>query len=108
MSKRKRGDLVTFQRATTAQDDYGEEIQTWGTLCTEFAQVFYGRGDERRQAAMEQGRQSATFQVPSNNSTRSVTLTDRISFDGSTWDIEGKAADVPSRRKIEFTATRAL
>jgi head-tail adaptor len=106
MSKRHK--LVTFERATTTTDEYGGETQVWATLCTEFADIFYGRGDERRQAAMEQGQQPATFQVPSNSNTRSVTLEDRISFDGSTWDIEGKATDVPNRRMIEFTATRSL
>jgi head-tail adaptor len=105
---RKRGPLVTFQRATASTDAYGEESLTWATLCQEFADVFYGRGDERRQAAMEQGQQPATFQVNSNANTRSVTLEDRISFDGSFWDIEGKAVDMPNRRKIEFTAVRAL
>lgn len=105
--KRRRGDLVTFQRATVTQDAAGEETPTWATLCQEHAQIFYGRGDERRQAAMEQGEQAATFQVPSNTNTRSVTLKDRISFDGSIWDIESKALDVPNRRHVEFTAARA-
>jgi head-tail adaptor len=108
VTRRKRGELVTFQRATVTQDAYGEETPTWATLSQELAQVFYGRGDERRQAAMEQGEQAATFQVPSNTNTRSVTLKDRISFDGSYWDIDSKAIDVPTRRKVEFTATRAL
>jgi head-tail adaptor len=108
MTRRKRGDLITFQRATVTQDDYGAETPSWATLSQEYAQVFYGRGDERRQAAMEQGEQAATFQVPSNTNTRSVTLKDRISFDGSLWDIDSKALDTPNRRRVEFTATRVL
>jgi head-tail adaptor len=107
MTRRKRGSLVTFERATVTTDDYGGETQSWATLCQEYAQVFYGKGDERRQAAMEQGGQAATFQVPSNTNTRSVTLGDRISFDSSAWDIESKAVDIPDRRHVEFTATRA-
>jgi head-tail adaptor len=103
----RRGNLVTFERATTTQDDYGEETPSWATLCQEFAQVFYGKGEERRQAAMQEGEQAATFQVPSNTSTRSVTLKDRISFDSSYWNIDSKALDVPDRRRVEFTATRA-
>lgn len=108
MTKRRRGDLVTIERATTTEDDYGGETLSWSTLCQEFAEVFYGQGSERRQAASERGQQSATFQVPSNTNTRSVTLEDRISFDGSYWDIQGKAKDVPNRRKVEFTAVRSL
>lgn len=107
MTMRRRGDLVTFERATVTQDDYGEEVETWATLTQEKALIFYGRGDERRQAAMEQGEQAASFEVPSNTNTRSVTLKDRISFDGSLWDIESKALDVPNRRRVTFEAARA-
>ena len=107
MTKRLRGQLVTFERATTTQDDYGEEVPTWETICQEEALIFYGRGDERRQAAMEQGSQTATFQAPSNSDTRGVEVADRISFDGSVWDIQSKALDYPDRRKVEFTAVRA-
>lgn len=107
MTRRKRGEVVTFERATVEQDDYGEEISSWAAICQEKAQVFYGRGDERREAAMEQGEQAANFNVPSNDATRGVTLKDRINFADRLWDIEGIAPDTPSRRRIEFTATRA-
>lgn len=107
MTKRRRGQLVTFERATIAPDDFGQEVPTWATICQEEALIFYGRGDERRQAAMEEASQAATFQVPSNSDTRGVEATDRISFDGTAWDIQGKALDYPDRRWVEFTAVRA-
>lgn len=108
MTAGRRFDQIVFQRGTPATDDYGGETMTWATLATEWAAVFYGRGDERRQAAMEQGQQSATFQVPSHTVTQSVTLKDRISHAGSTWNIVGIAPDTPKRGSIEFTAVRAL
>ncbi len=95
--------LITFQRATATQDDYGEEALSWASLGTEWAAVFYGRGDERRQAAMEQGQQSATFQVLSNTVTRSVTLKDRLTLGGYIWDIVSIAP--MQRGLIEFTGT---
>jgi hypothetical protein len=69
--------------------------------------VFYGRGDERRQAAMEQGSQAATFQVLDNSVTRAMTVSDRIVHGGANWDIVGIAADTPKRGMREFTAVRA-
>lgn len=106
MTAGRRDQLITLETATTTQDDYGEEISTWGTIGTEWAAVFYGRGDERRQAAMEQGSQAATFQMLSNPITRALTLKDRIQFGGA-WDIEGIAPDMPKRGYIEITAVRS-
>lgn len=106
MSAGPRDHLVTLSRAETTQNGYGEEIPTWGSVGTEWAAIFYGRGDERRQAAMEQGKQPATFQMLSNELTRSLTIEDRIEYEGN-WDIEGIAPDMPKRGYIEVTAVRA-
>jgi head-tail adaptor len=108
MTAGRRRDKIVIQRATVSQDALGEETPSWSTLATEWAAVFYGKGDERRLAAMEEGRQSATFQVPSNSNTRSVGVKDRISHLSSSWDIVGVAPDVPKPGTIEFTAVRAL
>ncbi len=102
-----RDTLITLERATTTQDDYGEEVSAWTSLGTEWAAVFYGAGAERRQAAMEQGSQAATFEMLSNASTRALTLKDRISFDGVAWDITNIAPDTPKRGEIAITATRS-
>ena len=103
----RRDQLVTLERATTSQDAYGEETSAWSTIGQEWAAIWYGRGSERRQAAMEQGAQPATFNMLSNPITRSLTLTDRLSHGGASWDIEGIAPDTPRRGEIEVTATRS-
>lgn len=103
----RRDQLITLQTYTTTQDDHNEEVETWGTAATEWAAVFYGRGDERRQAAMEQGLQPATFQVLSNAATRAMNVRGRIVHGGVNWDIVGIAPDTPERGLIEFTAARA-
>lgn len=105
MSAGRRDQLVSLQRFTAAQDDYGEEVQTWATVGEEWAAVFYGRGDERRQAAMEQGQQAATFAMLSNDLTRSLTIRDRIGLEGDAWDIV--SVSPMDRATIEFTAVRA-
>jgi head-tail adaptor len=103
-----RRNLVTFQHATVTQDEYGEEVSTWNDLGKEWAAIFWGRGDERRQAAMEQGQQAATFQVADSSMARSVTLKDRIIHGADIFDIVGIAPDLPKPGYREFTATRAL
>lgn len=102
----RRDQRVTLQRYTTSTDSYGEEIATWGDIGSEWAAIYYGRGSERRQAAMEQGAQPATFQFLSNPLTRSLTIRDRIDH-GGTWDIVGVSPDTPDRGLLEVTAVRA-
>lgn len=127
MTAGRRETEIEFQRATTTQDDYGEEVSTWSTLGTEWADVNWGRGDERRQAAMEQGSQPATFNVLDNPMTRAVSMKNRIILaddlrriadEGGTpeemADLVNKAAwditsSVPGKRRGErdITAVRA-
>lgn len=106
MSAGTRDDLITIERKTIVEDEYGGETETWAPYATAWAQVFYGKGDERRSAAMEQGRQAVTFQVLANTKTRAVEITDRITFSGSVYDIVGISP--MDRASVEFTAVRAL
>ena len=105
MSAGGRDHLITFQQSGTTTDQYGEEVEGFADVGKAWAQIYYGRGDERRQAAAEQGKQAATFKVPSNGLTRSLTVKDRIVFEGE-WDIEGIA--YPNRADIEFTAAKPV
>lgn len=104
MSAGKRNKQITFQTPTTVKNSVGEKVETWGNDFAEWVQIFFGSGDERRQAAREQGVQTATFRALSNTRTRALDLTARILYDGSTWDIR---AIVPmDDGHIEFTAVR--
>lgn len=107
MTAGRRDVQVTLQRATVSQDSYGEETPTWGVLATEWAAIYYGRGDERRQAAAEQGTQAATFQMLSNETTRGLTIKDRIVAGDVNWDVVGISPDTPTRGLLEATAVRA-
>lgn len=106
MTAGRRDHLITLQTYTTTQDEYGEEVQTWANTGTEWAAVFYGKGDERRQAAMEKAQQPAVFQVLSNSVTRALDVKDRIVLGGIAWDIVGIAPDTPKRGEIELAALR--
>lgn len=108
MTAGRRDTLVAIETATTANDDYNEPQETWNEAGQEWAAIFYGRGDERRQAAMEQGQQAASFQMLANPLTMGVTVKDRLTVAGAVWDIVGIAPETPKRGEIEFTAVRAL
>ncbi|MGV1682907.1 head-tail adaptor protein [Sphingopyxis sp. NJF-3] len=102
----RRDTLVTIQRFTSTQDEYGEEVQTWVDLGKEWAAVFYGTGAERREAAREQGEQAATFNVRSNTMTRGLSIRDRIVSGSDNWDIVSVA---PIRRaEIDLVAKRVV
>lgn len=105
MNSRARQTLVSFQRAVTAENDLGEAVSTWQQLGQAKARIYWGRGDERRQAAQEQGVQAATFEVLANSMTRALAITDRIIADGRVWDITGIAPI--ERGSLELTATAA-
>lgn len=105
MTAGRRRNLITLQRYTVVEDEYGGETQTWADVGKEWARIHWGRGDERRSAAMEQGQQPATFVIPSNTRTRSLTVRDRIVLDGVNWDIQGTAP--MTRATVEVTAVRA-
>jgi SPP1 family predicted phage head-tail adaptor len=102
-----RNRLITIQRATVVTDDFGGETPTWAAWTTAWAEVLFGTGSERREAAQEYGSAAATFRVLHNTKTAAVKVTDRIVFDGSNWDVVG---NVPSRALNdgrEITAIRA-
>lgn len=105
MTAGRRDQLITLQRFTATQDEYGEETQAWSELGKEWAAVFYGRGDERRQAAQEQGQQAANFQMLANLATLGLKIEDRIVLDGRIWNIVGISPHTPERGLIEVTAT---
>ena len=103
-----RNKRVVFQRNTPTIDDQGGEVDSWADIGAERAQVLFGTGQERREAAQEQASTTASFRVLHNSLTSGLTTRDRISFDGAYWDI---TSNVPFGRGLnenrEITAVRA-
>ena len=105
MSAGLRDRLITIERATVTQDDYGEETEVWGSIGRAWARVFYSRGNERREAAADRSEMPITFVVLANDLTRAITAKDRVSYDNLIWNIEGIAP--VTRGDIEITAVAA-
>jgi head-tail adaptor len=100
-----RTELIVFQRATTSENDYGEQIETWADLYTRRARVRFGTAQEKREAAQENASQTATFECVRSSQLDGITLKDRISYLGSTWDLSETAP--LDRATIRFTGTRS-
>lgn len=102
-----RTELIVFQRATTAEDDYGEPVSSGNTtIATRRARVRFGTAQEKREAAQEGGTQSATFECERSAVLDGVLLSDNISYLGSVWDLTEIAP--LDRKTIRFTGTRAV
>lgn len=99
-----RDDLITIERDTgTGENAFGEITEGWTTHTSAWAEVIYGKGSERRASATEGADQPATFRVLAEPETVSVTVKDRISFNGI-WDITNVSP--LDRDAVEYTAIR--
>jgi SPP1 family predicted phage head-tail adaptor len=103
----KRRDRITLQRKTVTPDDFGGEIETWQDLGKRWAWIIYGTGQERRAAAQVNASVHATFNVPRDSLTRTLHADDRISFDGSYWNITGSPVRSLALDGMEVVAVRA-
>jgi hypothetical protein len=109
MGAGQRAYLVTFIAAATSTDDYNATVEDWAnptTLATATANVRFGAAQEKREAAQESASQAATFECLRTPTLDAVSLTARISFDGSQWDITERAP--LDRKTIRFTAIRLV
>jgi head-tail adaptor len=96
---------IMFQWMETRENEFGEPVaHAPQVLGKTWAKVIYGKGSERRAAAVEGSALPATFQVRDSALSRSIDTSMQIAFDGANWDIE---SNVPwGRDGREITATR--
>jgi head-tail adaptor len=99
---------VAFWRFTATRDDFGGQVKTWAAIPNgaRWADIVFGTGRERREAAQEVASAPATFSVRRDSLTRTLTPADRLHYDGADWDI---SSVVPSRKYdavLDITAAR--
>lgn len=113
MSKRSAGSLdrrIVIERyQQSGTNAFNEPIYSWATLATVWA-ARQDVSDAETFAAGQVGSSLRTrFVIRSNATTKTVTPTDRISYDGSIWNIKGvKEGDKGDMRGrfIEITSVR--
>ena len=97
-----------FERRSTAADDgYGNERQTWGTICTLAAGFLPERGREDVDAGRLQSTLRGVVTVHRSSMSRSVQAEDRIvfiagPFNGQTFNIRS-VMPRPDAATIEFS-----
>lgn len=77
---------VTIQRKSVSVSSSGEQVETWSDLATVWAQDKPNRGDERFSTMQLIGSAVMTF-VMRYRADLAVTIQDRLSYGGKTWDI---------------------
>lgn len=101
----KAGDLrdrVTIQRATTADDGFGNVTNGWDDLLTVWANVRETPGKEVVAAGRIEASHTATIRIRASSQSRGVTPADRIIARGQVWNIRSVAAVGDGRELIEF------
>ena len=100
---------ITVQRATKTRDAAGGEVLTWATHASLRAEYVPGAGTEGASAdggELRKGTLSATFRVRYSATAAALGTEDRISYSGSTWDIQSIAEEANVFRTLAITATR--
>jgi SPP1 family predicted phage head-tail adaptor len=94
---------ITLQRATTAQDDTGQEVQTWADLATVWASKRDVSDSERVAAAEVSASITTRFQIRWDTLWSDLNPKDRVACDGKTYDIFG-VKELGRREGLEITA----
>lgn len=103
----KRNWRISFhEKVAVGENAMGEPVDQadWPRVGRAWAQISFGRADERREAAVERSEQVATFTVPANRVTKAITTEHVIRDRTGSWDITGIA--LWERSDIQFTAIR--
>lgn len=101
----KRDTLVEFQRSSGSSDDYNQEEEAWEKIESAFVAVRWGTAAERRDAGMNQSRQTATLRVVATTKLRAVTGKDRVLIRGDAWNVVAPPARI-GQLELEITISR--
>jgi len=92
---------IVLQRRTVAQDAYGEEIETWSTLDTVWAQRVELKGSEQWQARQVIANIEAKYRI---HWREGLTPVDRFTEDGRVFDVHS-AIEMGRREAIELVCS---
>jgi SPP1 family predicted phage head-tail adaptor len=95
---------ITIQGKVVTHNEYGEEIVTWSTVATVWAQKIENRGQERFAAQQFVGKSAKTFKIRWSTAVAAVTTEHRVTFDGRQHDIQD-VRELGRREGIEIDVT---
>lgn len=108
MSAGKLRERVTFQRATSGDDGYGNVVTGWADHLTVWADVRETVGKERVDAGRVEASSTATVRVRASSATRGLTEADRIVARGDTWNIRSVAPVGNDRAMLDILCERGV
>jgi SPP1 family predicted phage head-tail adaptor len=82
---------IGIQRATLTANAYGERAETWATIATVWAEVQYKEGSGREAVQSDQvySSQPVHFIIRYSSDVSDIRPSDRVSYNGNTYQIEG-------------------
>jgi SPP1 family predicted phage head-tail adaptor len=96
---------VTLERKATSLSLSGEETETWSTLATRWAAVETPTGDEKFSNPQLVAKQQQEFLVRWSSDIADLSPLDRLSYNGSAYDIHA-VSEVGRREALKIIATR--
>jgi len=98
---------ITFQRATTTQNEFNEDVETWVDQATVWAMREDASSGEKEAAGQVGAFLMARFTVRRSSQTEGIRQIDRIFHDGAAWSITEKMElREDPRRFFVFKAVR--
>jgi SPP1 family predicted phage head-tail adaptor len=95
---------VEIQRRTSTRNSFNEPVESWAVVGTTWAEVKFDMGREEPIAQQVVAGHAARFIMRSNSLSRRITATDRLLWNGQTWDV---FAVIPSARRDSIEARAA-
>jgi SPP1 family predicted phage head-tail adaptor len=90
--------VITIERATTAEDDYGAAQQSWAPVITVHAQLVQATAKEFMR---DFGAASVATRIFRIRYVAGITLADRVSYEGAAYRIK-EIAELGRRRGLEL------
>lgn len=95
---------VTLKRATIAQDEYGQPIETWADIATVWASWRRASARETLAAAEVAAAVSDVFETRFDSTWADLNPKDRLIYNGATYDII-EVAEIGRREGLRIGAT---
>lgn len=95
---------IKLQRALTSKNALNEDVTTWGTFATRWAEKRDVSDGEQMRAAEVGATLTTRFRVLHDSETATLTPRDRLLLDGLVYEITG-IKEIGTRVGVEITAT---
>ena len=94
---------ITLQRASTTKNGFNEDVEAWGDIATVWASATPVSDAERVRAQQVGAVISMRFQIRFSTAVADLSPTDRLTYNGKTYNITA-VKELGRRQGLEITA----